>query len=71
MATTMLHRVAKSKSNQDDLPRDRIDMRADPEWIQRLTVQAARFGLTLSAYVRLKLTEALERDESTDPRNRA
>lgn len=49
--------------------RDRIDLRADPEWISRVQLQADRFGLPLSAYIRQATSERLEKDEATDPRD--
>jgi len=49
-----------------DETRDRIDLRATPEWIERVAAQADRFGMNLSAYIRAAVTEKLERDEATE-----
>lgn len=49
------------------LPRDRIDLRAEPALVVRLRRQAERLGLNISAYLRLAAVERLERDEATDP----
>lgn len=46
--------------------RDRLDLRAEPAWVARVRRQADRFGMSISAYIRAKTTEALERDEATD-----
>jgi hypothetical protein len=46
--------------------RDRLDLRAEPAWIARVRRQADRFGMSISAYIRAKTTEALEKDEATD-----
>lgn len=48
--------------------RDRVDLRAEPEWIARVAAAAERFGLSLSAYIRLAVSERLERDEAGQPR---
>jgi predicted HicB family RNase H-like nuclease len=45
----------------------RIDMRVDEELFERLEAQASRLGLSVSAYIRLAMTERLERDEDTEP----
>jgi hypothetical protein len=47
-------------------PRDRVDLRADPKWIARATRQAHRFGMGLSAYIRLAVTERMEQDEQDE-----
>ncbi len=49
-------------------PRDRIDLRAEPEWIARVAAAAERFGLSVSAYIRLAVSERLERDEASTSR---
>jgi hypothetical protein len=48
-------------------PRDRFDIRVDPEWLARIERQAERFGMAVAAYIRAGATEKLERDEATDP----
>jgi len=48
--------------------RERIDLRADSEWVARVQRQADRLGVSLSAYIRQATTERLEQDEATDPR---
>lgn len=53
--------IAVARQNSE--PRDRIDLRADPEWVARLRHQAARFGLNISAYIREAVTQRIERDE--------
>lgn len=47
--------------------RDRIDLRADKEWIARVETQAKRLGTGLSAYIREAVTRKLEADESSAP----
>ena len=47
--------------------RDRVDLRIDPAVRERLEQQCARFGLDLSAYIRLAIVQKLEQDEATDP----
>ncbi len=51
-------------------PRDRIDLRADPEWYARIEAQAKRLGLTMSSYIRQAVTLRLEADEASDPGRR-
>jgi hypothetical protein len=60
-------RVPKRKSRMD---RDRFEVRADAEWIRRVDAAARRWGLSLSAYVRMVVTERMERDESQPPPDR-
>jgi hypothetical protein len=43
--------------------RDRVDLRAEPEWIARVQAQADRLGMALSAYIRMATTKEVERDE--------
>lgn len=50
--------------------RDRMDLRANPEFIARVTRQAKRLGMSASSYVRMAVTERLERDEATEPPKR-
>jgi hypothetical protein len=51
--------------------RDRIDLRAEPEWIGRVKRQADRLGMTISSYVRMATTRQVESDEASDPKPRA
>jgi hypothetical protein len=48
----------KSKMN-----RDRLELRADSEWIARVTAVAERFGLSVSAYIRFAVTQHVEEQE--------
>ena len=45
----------------------RVEFVAPPEWVRRLEANAARFGVSVSAYLRLAATERMERDEATAP----
>jgi len=42
--------------------RDRLEIRADPAWIDQVTEAARRVGCSLSSYVRMALTERMQRD---------
>jgi len=42
--------------------RDRLEIRADPSWIDQVTEAARRVGCSLSSYVRIALTERMQRD---------
>lgn len=44
----------------------RFEMVADQEFLDRLKANADKFGLGVSAYVRLRLTEAMNRDEKQE-----
>lgn len=55
-----------SKQNQGG-KRSRLEIRAEECWVARIEAQAARLGMTASAYIRAAVTRALEADESTDP----
>jgi predicted HicB family RNase H-like nuclease len=54
--------------DNDQAPRGRFDLRAEPEWLARVEAQAKRHGLSMSAYIRQATTIQLEQDEQTDPR---
>ncbi len=56
-------RVRRKKN----MSRDRLELRAEPEWIARVTAVAERFGLSLSAYIRLVVTRQVELDEASTP----
>lgn len=49
----------------DNETRNRIDLRVAPALRKRLEAAAERFGLKISAYIRLSVIERLERDETT------
>jgi predicted DNA-binding protein len=60
--------MPKKKPQPAETPRERIDLRCEAEWVARLTVQARRRGLTVSAYIRQAVTKEIEADEATDPK---
>lgn len=47
--------------------RERLDMRLDPDIRRRAEVQAERYQLSLSAYIRQALVARIERDEEEEP----
>lgn len=47
---------------KDAVNTERIELRALPEWVQRVTTAASRYGLSVSAYIRLAVTERMEQD---------
>ncbi|HKB41927.1 MAG TPA: hypothetical protein VKD72_36205 [Gemmataceae bacterium] len=61
--------VARKRPNPR---RDLIQLRAEPEWIDRVNAEAERLGLSLSAYIRLAVNERMERTapEGPPPRKR-
>lgn len=61
---TQERQLPRRKSKMD---RDRLELRAEPEWIRRVTAVAERLGLGLSAYVRLCVNRQLEQDEAQAP----
>jgi hypothetical protein len=68
MAVVEEARVPRRKAKMD---RDRFEVRAQPAWIARVTRAAERFGLSLSAFVRLVVTERLEElDRNPPPESR-
>jgi len=42
-------------------------IRMDENTYSRLLAQASRFGLSVTAYIRVAFTERLEKDEPTQP----
>lgn len=60
--------MPRKKPQPKDATRGRIDLRADPEFVARVQSQADRLGMSLSAYLRMAVTERLERDEASQPK---
>jgi hypothetical protein len=58
MASGTLAVAPRKKENFD---RERIEIRADAAWIAKVTSEAERLGLSLSAYIRLAVNERMER----------
>lgn len=69
MSVHLLGRIVARKRADPpvDSSRDRIDLRAERAWVARAERQAARFGVSLSAYIRQAVSRQLELDEATDP----
>jgi hypothetical protein len=44
--------------------RNRVELYGEPNWIRKVTAEANRLGLNLSAYVRLAVNLDLERREA-------
>ncbi len=57
--------VAKKKTG-------RFEMKAEPDWLARMTAEAERLGLSLAGYARLAMNEKYERDQKrrTEPLER-
>jgi hypothetical protein len=51
------------RRKRENFDRERIEVRADPAWIERVVREAGRLGLSLSAYIRLAVNERLDRTE--------
>lgn len=47
--------VAKKKQ-------ERVELRAEADWVRRVEAEAERWGLTVSSYIRLAVNEKMERD---------
>jgi predicted HicB family RNase H-like nuclease len=47
--------------------RDRVDFRVEPALAARIEAAAARFGISVVSYIKLAISERLERDEATRP----
>jgi hypothetical protein len=45
--------------------RNRVELYGEPEWIRKVTAEANRLGLNLSAYVRFAVNLDLERREAS------
>jgi ribosomal protein L20 len=45
---------------RENRKRDIIQFRAPPEWIDRVNAHAERLGLNMSAYIRMKITQAMD-----------
>jgi hypothetical protein len=61
MPHTLLPRAADVGRKRPNPERDVIQLRAEPEWIDRVNAEAERLGLSLSAYIRLAVNERMER----------
>jgi hypothetical protein len=64
MTTRFTEARVMAGRRKKNMTRDRMELKAEPEWIARLTRVAKKLGLSLSAYVRLALTEDMDDRES-------
>ncbi len=53
--------MSRKKSSFD---RGRIEFKAPPEWIERATHEGERLGLNLSAFIRMAVTQWMDRVEA-------
>jgi predicted HicB family RNase H-like nuclease len=60
----VIRTMPRRKSTQ---PRDRFDLRIEPDWLDRIERQADRIGVSVSAYIRMATSQRLELDEASDP----
>jgi hypothetical protein len=56
----------KSRKKRPNPQRDRIEIRSDPEWIDRVLRHANNLGLSISAYIRLAVNEKMQREREPD-----
>jgi len=61
LATDERRMAGRKKENFD---RPRVEFKADPEWIQRATREGERLGLNLSAFIRMVVTQYMDRAEA-------
>jgi hypothetical protein len=47
--------------------RDRVELRADPEWIEKVLAASDRVGLSISAYIRLAVNRLMETPDFSPP----
>ncbi len=47
-----------------NLDRERVELRASKEWIDEVLEVSKSLGLSLSAYIRLRISEAVRRDKA-------
>jgi len=67
MTRSGLRDMARKRPNPD---RDLIQIRAEPEWIDRVNAAAEALGLSISAYIRLAVNERLQRTAAEQPPRR-
>ena len=58
------HMAGRKKENFD---RGRVEFKATPEWTERATRAGERLGLSLSAFIRMVVTQYLDRMEAEQP----
>jgi hypothetical protein len=63
----MIVKVRDMGRKRPNPKRDLIQLRAEPEWIDRVNAEAERLGLSLSAYIRLAVNERMERTAPEPP----
>jgi len=56
--------AAKKRVNPQ---RNKVEFLAEPEWIDRVTKVAERLGLSISAYIRMVVTQRMNADEAELP----
>ena len=65
MDATGILDMPRSKPNDKE---NRLNLRADAEWLARVRVAAKRKGLEVSSYVRMVITERMDADQVPKPR---
>lgn len=56
------------KRKRSNPKRDRIELRAEPEWIDRVVKAANRMGLSISGYIRVAVNKLLDSPDFGDSR---
>ena len=46
--------------------RERVELRVDSAWLERVRKQAERLQMNLSTYIRMVVTERMEQDEEKE-----
>lgn len=59
--------VAVMEKKRKNPARDRIEIRADPEWIDRVNAAAEKVGLSISAFLRLAGNRLMSDPEFAPP----
>jgi predicted DNA binding CopG/RHH family protein len=49
---------------------ERLELRVEADWLERVERQAARMGVSVAAYIRLRVTPGLEADEASEPKEK-
>jgi hypothetical protein len=55
---------------KENFERGRVEFKADPEWIERVNAEAERIGLNLSSFIRMVMTQYMDKVEAERPPKR-
>ncbi len=67
MTETLTEKPRMAGREKENFERGRVEFKADPEWIRHVHHEAERLGLNLSSFIRMVVTQYMDRLEAERP----